>query len=323
MLGWFAPCRVRRVVLCLFVGCGFICSLPRGGKLMAQDELPRNYRVAPMLEGMRGRDRAALLVVHFGSVDATARANVLDSINLELREHFAGRLSFFEAYSAQSTIKRLAKQGLEKAGVEEALSRLAKERFTHVVVQPSFVVEGVEMEVLRQQVELAKGKFKDIRVGDPLLYSGGDYEAVVRLFTESNLAAQPGAKVLASQGTYISANAQYGQLGYLFQLLGHEDFWSVTVEDSPSIDQLEAALKRKGIRNITLIPCMLVLRDGENNRLMKGFWKEQLEARGFTVRLYPKGLGEHRAMRQLLVQHAEFALQHKRESGWERKQSYQ
>ena len=57
---------------------------------------------------------------------------------------------------------------------------LRDQGFTHVIIQPTIIIEGVEMEAIRKEAEQRKGLFKDLRVGNPLLYDDTDYEAVMK-----------------------------------------------------------------------------------------------------------------------------------------------
>ena len=54
--------------------------------------------------------------------------------------------------------------------------KLRSEGYTHLIVQSTNIIDGVEMESLLRDVERALTFFKEIRVGTPLLYSIEDAE---------------------------------------------------------------------------------------------------------------------------------------------------
>ena len=66
-------------------------------------------------------------------------------------------------------------------------------------------------------------------------------------------------------------------------------------------------LKEKGIKNVTLMPMMMVAGDHANNDMAgdeEDSHKSILKANGFNVKTYIHGLGENKAVRQLFVDRA-------------------
>ena len=64
------------------------------------------------------------------------------------------------------------------------MNKLIADGYTHLVIQPTNIIEGIEMEALRKEVKLYQKKFKDIRLGNALLYSPEDYQATVKAIAE-------------------------------------------------------------------------------------------------------------------------------------------
>lgn len=287
----------------------------------AQD-LPRNYVKSDLLASMKQGDKAALLVVHFGSAYPDAREKVLDVMTRQAKDTFGTRMEVREAYAARSIVKRLAVQDVVKQTPMDALKQLREEGFTHIVLQPTFAIEGIEMEVLRQEAEAVMSWFKDVRVGNPLMHDDEDYETIIRLFAHSQLVSGEGAKLFAAHGTYTAANASYSQLGYMAYMLGYDHFYSGTIEGFPSIDDLTAHFNRRQYKSVTIIPCMFVLINSEHNEVSK-FWRNKFVEKGFSASIYAKGLGEHPEIRQLIINHITYALNHKRMSAMERKKVYE
>jgi len=69
------------------------------------------------------------------------------------KEQFPG-IKVAEAYTSRIIIDRLKKRGISKPTPKEALLRLAADGYTHVIVQGTNVIDGIEAEVLRNDAAL-------------------------------------------------------------------------------------------------------------------------------------------------------------------------
>lgn len=67
---------------------------------------------------------------------------------------------------------------------DRGLGKLKTDGYTHVLIQSTNIIEGIEMESLRKDVATMKSSFKEIRIGNPLLYTPEDYEAVIVAITK-------------------------------------------------------------------------------------------------------------------------------------------
>lgn len=124
-----------------------------------------------------------------------ARTQVLDVMNKRVKEAFPD-VEVRQAYSARSVVSRLRAQGVWVQLPADALVELRDQGFTHVIIQPTIIIEGVEMEAIRKEAEQRKGLFKDLRVGNPLLYDDTDYEAVMKAVSSPSGVTKNGAKLL-------------------------------------------------------------------------------------------------------------------------------
>ena len=159
---------MKTYILSLFLLVSLFCSAHEGGNFVASD----------MLAGMQPGDKAALLMVHFGTTYDDTRTKTIDAINAKAKEAFP-QMEMREAYTSRIVMRRLKARGIEKPNPLEALLKLLGDGYTHVIVQSTNIIEGVEMESLRRDVASVARFFKEIRVGNPLLYSVEDAEAVV------------------------------------------------------------------------------------------------------------------------------------------------
>ncbi len=76
-------------------------------------------------------------------------------------------------------MRRLQGKRITKLNPTEAMDKLIADGYTHLIIQPTNIIEGIEMEALRKEVDLYRAKFKDIRLGNALLYTPDDYQSTV------------------------------------------------------------------------------------------------------------------------------------------------
>ena len=273
-----------------------------------------NYEHSDMLTSMKPGDKAALLMVHFGTTYDDTRALTIDAINSKAQAAFP-ELRFQEAYTSRIIIRRLKQRSIEKLTPLDALLKLRSEGYTHIIVQSTNIIDGVEMESLRRDVESVQPFFKEIRVGTPLLYSVEDAEKVVDILGRHYTPAQ-GKKtvkenfVLVGHGTYTPSTAIYSQMDYMLKASGMTNFHVGTIEGYPTFDTMLAQLKAGKARQVTLIPFMFVAGDHARNDIA-GEWKEMLEKEDFTVNARLEGLGQVPEIQEIFIDHIRFGLKHR------------
>jgi len=263
-------------------------------------------------------DRAALLVVHFGTTYDDTRAATIDAINDRARAAFPD-LEVREAYTSRIVIRRLRARGIERHTPLEALLRLRADGYTHVVIQSTNIIEGVEMESLRRDAASVEPFFKEVRIGNPLLYSVEDFETVVSALAE--LRPARGSVVLVGHGTTTPITATYAMIDYMFNARGIRDFHVGTVEGYPTFETMLARLKASRAREVTLVPLMFVAGDHARNDI-DGEWREALEREGFKVSTRMEGLGQNPAIQDIFIDHARFVLHHRPIGIMEKKAGY-
>lgn len=274
-----------------------------------------NYEHSDMLASMKPGDKAALLMVHFGTTHDDTRAATIEAINGKAQTAFP-KLKFQEAYTSRIIIRRLKKRGIEKNTPLDALLKLRGEGYTHIIVQSTNIIDGVEMESLRRDVESVLPFFKEVRVGTPLLYSVEDAEKVVKIM-ESRFNVPVQAKktakenfVLVGHGTYTPSTAIYSQMDYMLKADGLTNFHVGTIEGYPTFKTMLAQLKAEKAKRVTLVPFMFVAGDHAKNDIA-GEWKEMLEKEGFTVKVHLEGLGQIPEIQEIFIEHIRFGLKHR------------
>ncbi len=267
-------------------------------------------------------DKAALLMVHFGSTFDDTRAATIDAINEKAKSEFPD-MKVVEAYTSRIIISRLAKRGVEKQNPRQALLQLAAEGYTHVFIQSTNIIDGIEAQSLRNEADYMVPFFKEVRVGNPLLYTIEDCLEVEKIIAERH-AGQVGknsAVVLVGHGTSTPANAIYSQMDYIFKAEGDTHFFVATVEGYPTYETTLSQLKADKIKNVTLVPFMFVAGDHARNDI-DGEWRENLEKEGFKVNSIIEGLGQIPEIQNIYINHIKAGLKERPLTPVERKAAF-
>ena len=260
---------------------------------------------------MEKNDKASVLMVHFGTTFDGTRKNTIDAVNDEAKKEFPD-MEIREAYTSRIIMRRLKERGIVKDNPAEALDKLAKEGYTHIIVQPTNVINGVESKTLEQQLEMYKNKFKEIRTGSALLSTPEDYKAVAEIINkEVGKVTDNEAVVLVGHGTHDNGNAAYPAMDYTAKSMGYK-FYVGTIEGFPEFDDVVRGLKKDNIKKVILMPFMFVAGDHANNDIAVD-WKEALEKEGFIVEVKLTSLGMMEDIRKMFIDHAKFMLENKKE----------
>ena len=260
-----------------------------------------------LFETLREGDKAVIVAVHDGTLDGSA-ISTYERINQQLRQAYPN-YAFREAWTSRSTFKQVPTP-------DELLSQLPKEGYTHVLIQSSDLTDGLNMQCLRQTVEEMKGKFKHIRLGEPLLSSPEDYEKAIQA---ASIFGQP--KVT---NVFVCADADNGnatQFAVLDYTLRNKDMkgWHVaTIEGLPTFDHLLKQLKSEKAKKVRLIPFLLT---GDNKTALETLrkWQEELDEEGYKASVEWHYLGELDDIISLFCNHIRHAEKYRRLTAKEQK----
>lgn len=246
--------------------------------------------------------KGAIVAIHFGTTYVETRVKTIDIINDKLKKSFVN-LDFYDGFSSRIVNRILAKRGILKLNTSELFEKLIALGYKNVIVQPTYMINGTEMETLKKEVEKYKDKFDDVRVGTPILTSVEDYFTLLSIIDneKKDLRKNEGI-VLVGHGTKHSAHSSYSMLDYIARDL-KKPIYIGTVEGYPDCEKVLKQLKEDGIKNITLMPLMLVAGDHAKNDIAVE-WKELLEENGYEVQLDLRGLGELEAIQNIFIKKA-------------------
>lgn len=247
--------------------------------------------------------KSAILVVQFGTSNDEGRTAALDVVFNDVKQRYS-TYEVREAYTSPTIRRILSKKGVKKDSATDALLRLHLDGYDQVYVMPTFLLDGVEMNLLRDEVNAVSAFFKQIKVGTPLLYKIDDFHAVSDLLTQQTPAKDELILFVGHGNEYASTGA-YTMLGQIMQQKGN--YMVGTIEGWPDLESSVAAVNPKKFKQVRVIP--LLLAAGVHVREdVDGEWRPALEEKGFKVSVSYHGLGEDPTFRSLIFKHLEELL---------------
>jgi len=255
--------------------------------------------------------KKALLVVSFGTSFSKTRAKTIDKIEEELAAAFPDYRMYRAWTSKMITAKLLRRDGIRIHTVEEAVKQMLADGIREVLVQPTHLVNGIENDQMKEDVQTYGSAFEAISFGEPLLTSTEDQEqaikAVMEEFTELK---EDQALVFMGHGTAHCANSVYAALDYRMKDLGYSNVFLGTVEAYPSLETLMKKVGEFHPAKVFMAPFMVTAGDHAIHDMSgedEDSWRSRFEAAGFAVECVMKGLGEYPGIRRLYVEHARAA----------------
>lgn len=245
-------------------------------------------------------EKAAVLITHYGSSDDKAREQALDVVIHEVKDAFP-ELEVREAYISPIVRKRLAKNGIHKDSPIEALLKLRAEGYQKVYIQSTTLIEGGEMASVRKDADEVRAFFKEIKVGNPLLYSVDDCERVIDILTAEQSYTKENI-VFVGHGNQLPSTATYAMLDFMMKNQGFKNYHVSTIEGYPTLNATLFQLKSNKAKDIRLVPLLLVC-GNHTKEDIAGVWKKELEKHGYQVNVCMQGLGENGDIRHIYIEH--------------------
>lgn len=261
-----------------------------------------------MFAGMQPDDKAVVVAVHYGSVDADVRRDAIEKFNLRLQNEFPD-CYFREAWTSRSAIKTLDQLGEVRLSPVRLMRELELLGYTHVLIQPSELTDGQEMQHLRSEVQAARNRFKCIRLGEPLLTTVKDYEMTI-LATAASCGKEKIGNVLVCYPSKGYLDTHYTMLDYMLRDMGMDNWYVTTVGGYPDIQSLMRELKARKDKRVNLIPCVFAGGQNVADDIL-GNIKVQLEQAGIKVEVTMHSIGESDEVIDRYIEHARYARQYR------------
>ena len=260
---------------------------------------------------MNAQPKKAILAVSFGTSHADTREKTIDALEHDMRTEFPD-YPLYRAWTSQIIIKKIRERdGIHTFTVKEAMEQMIQDGITHVLVQPTHVINGVENDRMKEDVLVYQDSFASISFGDPLLTTEDDntkaIEAVAHEFQDLK---DNQALILMGHGTTHFANSIYAAMDYKFKDLGYKNIFLGTVEAYPSLESLKKLIREQNPEEVILAPFMIVAGDHAKNDMAGNdpeSWYSQFVSEGYKVTPVIRGLGEYKGIRQIFLEHLKAA----------------
>ena len=258
---------------------------------------------------MEKHTKKAILVVSFGTNVNETREKTIDRIEADIRNANPDA-AIYRAWTSKMIIRKLKERdGVTIHTVKEAMEAMIQDGIRELIVQPTHIINGIENDLMKEDVLAYAGHFDSIRFGTPLLTSTDDIENAIHAFMEDwKGLPENEVLVLMGHGTTHYANTAYAALDYTFKDLGYSNVVIGTVEAYPSVPSILRSLDALHPEKVHLAPFMIVAGDHATNDMAgeeEDSWKNQFEAAGYPVECHLKGLGEYPGIRKIFLKHIE------------------
>jgi sirohydrochlorin cobaltochelatase len=255
--------------------------------------------------------KRGILIASFGSSLPEGEA-AINAVADAVRAAYPG-VETRVSYTSRIIMRKLARE--QNRTVDEpavALAKMAYEGFTDVVVLSTHIIPGAEYDDLASVVDgfraisesAPKAGFRFIGLSSPLLSNSLDFERMAGVITDTYTEqAKGGAVIFVGHGTHHFADAAYSALQMALWRRS-PNFLIGTIEGLPSYDDVLARLKASKVKNVWLAPAMLVAGDHAHNDLAgdePDSWKSALGQAGYKVTPILSGLGQNKAVQNLLL----------------------
>ena len=278
-----------------------------------------------------------ILVVSFGSSFAEARKTDIGGIEEALARAYPD-YRIARAFSSPRVIRHMHREDQEQVdSVSQALEGALAAGIKELILQPTYLMHGIEYELMIRILSGYRDRFVSVAVGQPLLgerdqnpaHYTEDMVRVSRALLENAwkesglLNRDPGqdpvdkadkgpALVLMGHGTEHGAHIVYQQFQSLFSDQGRKDVFVATVDgDCPetNIHNILSEVQREGFKHVILRPLMVVAGDHANNDMAgdrEDSWKNLFAATGSfeEIECQLGGLGRLEKIQQIYVDHA-------------------
>lgn len=253
-----------------------------------------------------------IIITSFGTTFEKTRKLCIEPVEDLARERYSDDL-VLRAFTSRIVAKRLKDRGYIVKNPTEALEEMKKKEIKNIYIQPLLIIEGVEYEKTKKEIDKFMDANEDynVKIGLPLLAEEKDYESVIDALQLEEYKSER-ALIFMGHGSYHEADRAYARLQDKFaKTKKDENIFVGTVEGAIGIEDIIGELKSRGIKKVELRPFMLVAGDHAVNDMAsdeEDSWKTILEKEGFEVEATISGLGEIDRIREMFLEHLEDIL---------------
>lgn len=255
----------------------------------------------------------AILVVSFGTSYSDSREITIGAVEEAIRAAFPD-YDVRRAFTSQIIVDIMRdRDQLEIDNVEEALDRAVADGIKTLVVQPTHLMNGYEYTDLADALQEYEDSFEQVVLAEPLLSSDADFAAVADAIVEDTAEYADGKTAICfmGHGTEADSNGVYAKLQEVLTEKGQKDIYIGTVEATPTLADVLAAVQAGDYTKVVLQPLMVVAGDHANNDMAgneEDSWNTAFLNAGYEVECVLRGMGSIQAIQDLYVAHTQAAI---------------
>ncbi|MBR3770663.1 MAG: sirohydrochlorin cobaltochelatase [Clostridium sp.] len=249
--------------------------------------------------------KKGILIVSFGTSYEDTRRKTIGAIEESIQKAFPD-YKVYRAFTSKIIKRNLEKKGVLVFNVQEAIEQIMKDGDTkELIVQPTFITNGIEYDMLHDDINPYYESFEKIYFGHPLLTGQEDYKELATIMKEAFPIEEDEVLVLMGHGSDHHANAAYPAFEDVLEEMGYDRILVGTLEGYPSLNEVKKQLAKLQVKKLCLAPMMIVAGNHANHDMIggEGSWKWELEKAGYEVRYYMNGLGELEGVQQMFIRH--------------------
>ena len=253
--------------------------------------------------------KKGILLVSVGTSQLDAFEKTTHCLQKEIEACFTDWKCYL-AISGASILKKMKeKSETPYLSVAEAFEQMISDGIEEAVVQPTYLLNGMENDSMLEQIELHKMKFQHLGIGKPLFSTKEDYiKTLYTILDEVNL-KEDETLMLVGHGTNHLSNSAYQNLEYTAYTQGQRNVFVGTMEEKSQ----RMALRKLGVsgyKKVRLMPLLFVAGYHAKKDIAAdaNSWKSILEEAGYEVKPFMIGLGEIEGIRKLFIEHLQAAM---------------
>lgn len=244
--------------------------------------------------------KKGIVVVSFGTTSLTAIEQNISRIEKDIENEFSDEYVVVRAFTSNVIIKRLYENNNIKVfNLDESLIWLKEQGITDVIIQPLHIIPGKEYDKICNVSKNHEDEFSSVAIGDTLLTGEIIDFSNLAMALESELPKDKHV-VLVGHGTAHEFHHCYNTMENKFIEYGRCNITMGTLEESPNVHDIIKILKEKHIKEIFLMPFLLVC-GAHVERDINGTWKTLINNEGINCEVVLKSLGEYQEVRKLYI----------------------
>ena len=249
--------------------------------------------------------KKGILLISVGTSQLEALENTTICLQKQIMERYQ-EIKCYLAFSSQHILAKMnGKVKKPYLSVAEAFTQMAEDGVEQVILQPTYLLNGLENDSMLEQIEGYKTQFQKISIGKPLLSVKEDYIKALYAILEEVKLEDDEALVLVGHGTNHLSNSTYQNLEYTAYTQSQRNVFVGTVEGEKSQRMTMLKLKSSGYKKVRLMPLLFVAGYHAKKDIAadSNSWKSVLEKAGYEVKPQLTGLGEIEKIRELFIEH--------------------